>query len=358
MNDSQIFNTINQSIKALCAFERSQERKDFGDWEGRFLKEMDRLIDPDFNVRPDHLKHFRGRQIFVADRPSAPLKGYYNPSPIYYQFKRMVNAFLGTQRGGIREALDAYDVIVAEDFLHYLKKYPTPDIGSPLKIEHDGYYFTNRYIRHIYLLGMFNRHLESKVPKSSVCMDIGSSYGIFSSLIKQEYPQTHHVLVDLSGQLILAHYYLAKLFPQAKIAGFKEVIDAKVIDKAWIEQYDFVLVPTSLYSKLSPKAVDLVTNFVSLSEMSRHWFMTYVHSPVFESAPFLFTVNRYDAYPTYANDVTVLDYPLKEYEQIFMRTCPFIQHYYVADKFFWYKRVNYPSQFFQFIGYKGNTSVK
>lgn len=350
----EIFDSINLSIKALCAFERAQERKDFGDWEGRFLKEMDRLVDSGFNVRPEHLTHFRGRQIFVADRPSAPFKGFYSSSPVYYNVKRFMNFFLGTQRGGIREALDAYDVIKKEDFLHYLNKYPTPDIGTPLKIEHDGFYFTNRYIRHIYLLGMYARYIEPRVSKRAVCMDIGSSYGIFSTLIKQEYPQTHQVLVDLSGQLILAHYYLAKLFPDAKIAGFKEVIEAKVIDKAWIEQYDFVLVPTSLYSKIAANAVDVITNFASLSEMSRHWFMAYVNSPVFKTASVFFTVNRYDAYPTYANDVTVLDYPLKEYEQLLMRTCPFLQHYYVADYFFGYKQVNYPSQFFQFIGFKGN----
>ena len=237
-----------------------------------------------------------------------------------------------------------------EDFLHYLKKYPTPDIGRPLKISHKGHFFTNRYIRHIYLLGMFKRHLSDKFSASSILMDIGSSYGIFSSVIKQEYRQTRHILVDLSGQLILAHYYLMKLFPQAKIAGFKEVVEAKRIDKEWIQQYDFVLVPTSLYSKLCSGSVDLVTNFISLSEMSRHWFFTYVNSDVVSSAPYLFTVNRYDAYPTYANDITVLDYPLKAYEKIYMRTCPFLRHYYVQKFYVGYCQVNYPSEFFQFIG--------
>ena len=350
MSDQAIFDSINQSLKSLRGYEKSIEREGFGDWEGRFLKEMEKLIDADFNVKPQHLENFRGRQLFVADRPSALLKGFYSDHPAYFSFKAFLNLFLGTQRGGIREALDTYEVIEQEGFLPLLGKYPTPDIGRPLKINHHGYSFTNRYIRHIYLLGMLNRHLANQLPANPVLMDIGSSYGIFSSLVKQEHPQSHHVLVDLSGQLILAHYYLMKLFPKARIAGFKEVLEAKRIDKSWIQQYDFVLVPTSLYSKLSVGTIDLVTNFISLSEMSRHWFYTYVNSDAFASAPYIFTVNRYDAYPTYANNITVLDYPLKAYEPIYMRTCPFLHYYYVKKMYFWYKQVNYPSQFFQFLG--------
>lgn len=350
MTQSSIFQDINASVKALFAYERNVQRNDFGDWEARFLKEMNKLIDDQINVRPENLIHFRGKQLFVADRPSAVLKGFYSPAPWYYALKTVVNHCSGTQRGGIREALDAFDVIEKEGFLPLLRKYPTTDIGNPLKINHHGYLFTNRYIRHIYLLGMYQRHLAQHLPSSAVVMDIGSSYGIFSSLIKQEFSGTHHVLVDLSGQLILAHYYLKSLFPKAKIAGFKEVAEAKVIDKAWIQQFDFVLLPTSMYSKLQAKSVDLVTNFVSLAEMSRYWFFEYINSDVFTTASFLFTINRYDSFGTYTNDLTVLDYPLQQYEKLFMRTCPFLRHYYVQQCFIGYSKVNYPSEFFQFIG--------
>ena len=93
--------------------------------------------------------------------------------------RSFLNIFLGGQRGGIREALDAYDVVVEEEFLTLLRKYPTPDFGRPLKIKHDGFLFTNRYIRHIYLLSMFKRHLAEKLAAKAVMLDIGSSYSIF-----------------------------------------------------------------------------------------------------------------------------------------------------------------------------------
>ncbi len=127
-------------------------------------------------------------------------------------------------------------------------------------------------------------------------------------------------------------------------------ISLEKIDKNFIEQFDFVLVPTSMYGKLTEFSVDVVSNFASFSEMSRAWFDLYMQSRVFKTAPFVYLVNRYDAYPTYDNKVTVLDYPLKEYEAIHMRNCPLFKNHYRGVGFFWYEAVRYPSEFFEFIG--------
>ena len=350
MEQDDLILQIEASVKFLVEYEKEMKRPDYGDWEDRFLRETDKLIDRNLRIRKDNLLNFRGRQIFVADRPRACIRGFYNSSMLYYEVKKIINLIMGHPRGGIREAFDAFEVLDAMDFLGLLKKYPNPDIGRPLNIEHKGYCFTNRYIRHVYLLGLFKQYLEKEVGEDSIFLDIGSSYGIFSSLVKQEIPKSHHVLVDMPGQLILAHFYLGLLFPEAKIAGFKEVGNANKIDKDLIRKFDFLLLPTSMYDKLTAHSVDVVTNFISLSEMSRHWFDTYINSGVFKTAPFLYTVNRYDAYPTYHNNITILDYPLSDYKTMYMRTCPFLRYYYQGFLLFWYKRINYPSQFFQFIG--------
>jgi len=355
MNESKMIKEIESSVKFLTEYEKNKSRESFGDWEARFSRETQKLFDKNLNVCVRNLRNFRGKQIFVADRPSVCLKSFYSKSKLYYSLKKLLNLFLGTQRGGIREALDAFDVVEEMGFLKLLKKYPSPNIGNPLNIMYKGYVFTNRYVRHIYLLGIFKNYLEKNLSDDFITLDIGSSYGVFSSLVKQEFKKSHHVLVDMPGQLVLAQYYLSNLFPEAKIAGFKEVGEAKGgVDREFIKKYDFVLLPTSMYDLIKANSVDLVTNFISLSEMSRKWFNIYIQSEVFTTAPFLFTVNRYDAYPTYESNITILDYPLKDYEVIYMRNCPFLLNYYVKVLLFGYKRVNYPSQFFQFIGRKGD----
>ena len=352
--NKEIIREIEESIKSLFEQEKNDERINFGDWESRFLKETNKLIDNNLKIKSNNLVNFRGKQIFVADRPKAYIKSFYNSSPIYYNIKRILDKIVGSERGSIQEAIDSFCAVKEAGFVDLLKKYPSPNVGHPLNFKYKGYVFTNRYIRHIYLLGLLKKYLSNELNGDSTFLDIGSSYGIFSSLVKQEISTSRHILVDMSGQLILAHYYLSQLFPGKKIAGFKEVYEAKEIDRDFIKRFDFILIPTSMFDKLVGNTIDVVTNFISLSEMSREWFDAYINSDVFKTAKFLYTVNRYDAYPTYQNDITILDYPLREYETIYMRTCPFLKYYYKGKNMFWYKPVRYPSEFFQFIGKNKN----
>ncbi len=349
MRDDKIFREIEENISAFMKGANSS-MPDYGDWHDRFLKETDKLLDKNLKIKGNNLRNFRGMQIFVADRPNARLKHIYHSSKAYYMLKRFLNFFIGSARGGIYEAMDTFRHVKVFDFLGLLQKYPNPDIGNPLQIRYKGYRFTNRYIRHIYLLGMFKRYLAPRVGERPVVLDIGSSYGIFSSLIKQELPESSHILVDMPGQLMLAHYYLATLLPEAKIAGFKEVTAAADIDRNFTRKYDFVLVPTDMYLKIKADSVDVITNFSSFSEMKREWFDIYMASPAFKSAVYLFTINRYDAYPTYSNDITVLDYPFNDYDKILMRTCPFLKNCYHGRFLFLCVKKRYPSELFQFIG--------
>ncbi len=256
----------------------------------------------------------------------------------------------GNGRGGLRYVKDYFQVVEEMGYLDLLKKYPNPDVGNPLSVVRDGMRFTVRYLRHIYFLGTFKKYLQDKVSDEFTLLDLGCSYSIFSSLIKQEFSKSRHILVDLPGQLVLAHYYLGKVFPNARIAGFKEVSRAKVIDAEFIKKYDFILVPPSMYQKIAGRTVDVYCNFLSLTEMPRHWFDYYLQSDLFKTAKFFYSVNRYDGHPTYQDGLTVLDYPLDDFEKIFMRTWPLNKCFYKPFMIFGYKPVNFPSQLFQFIG--------
>jgi len=351
LKQSHLINQIELATEYVYNYEKAITSYDFCSWwEERFRKETDKLINADNKIVVENLVNFRGKQLFVSDRPSAKLKSFYSNHKLYYCLIKVVNLVFGRKRGSIQEALDTFEVVEKMGFLELLKKYPSPDIGHPLNINYKGYTFTNRYIRHIYNLGLFKQYLKDKVDDDFVALDIGSSYGLFSSMMKHEMHKSHHVLVDMPGPLTLAYYYLACLFPDAKLAGFDVVGRERRIDRNFIKKYDFVFVPISMYDKLTAHSVDLVTNFSSLSEMSKNWFDKYIQSEVFKTSPFFFTINRYDAYPTFRDNITILDYPLGDFETIYMRTCPFLLYYYKGFLLFWYKRVNYPSSLFQFIG--------
>ena len=350
MEQAKLISTLEEDVKYLIEHEKKVQQLHFGFWEKQLREDTEKLFDKDLKIKVQNLAHFRGKQIFLSDYPRTYLRSFYSTSKFYSLFLNVISLIVGNHRAKIRETFDSLKEVEDAGFIDILKQYPNPNIGAPRQIKHRGFTFTWRYLRHIYFLGIFRQQLRKQLESNAILLDIGSGYGIFSSLIKQDMPKSHNVLVDLPGQLILAHYYLSQLMPEAKIAGFKEVSQVEKIDKSFIEQFDFVLVPTSMYGKLTEHSVDVVSNFASFSEMSREWFDLYMQSGVFKTAPFVYLVNRYDAYPTYYNNITVLDYPLKEYEAIHMRNCPLFKNHYRGVKFFWYEAVRYPSEFFEFIG--------
>ena len=351
MDEQVLFDQIEAAIKIWIDNEISRKKDNFGDWESRSIEEPKRFLDSNHTLRREVLRNFRGRHIFVSDRPYACIRHFYSDRRWYSQFIQLLNTISGKRRGGTQEAMDIFHFIEKTDDSILLKKYPSSRIGNPLLIKKSGYEFTFRYLRNIYQLGIFSKFLKPRLDESAIVLDIGSSYGIFSGLVKKEMPKSCQVLVDLPGQLILAHYYLGRLFPEARIADFKTCHHAKVIDRAFLKQYDFVLVPTFLFHKLAAYSVDVVTNFVSFMEMSREWFFRYIDSEVFKSAPYVLTVNRYDSRPTYTNNLTFLDFPFSDFDPINVQTAPYIKYHYDKPRFFFfYDRVPYPSQFFQFVG--------
>ncbi|MBF0155162.1 MAG: putative sugar O-methyltransferase [Magnetococcales bacterium] len=349
--DQKLKADIEASYRFLKEYEENLNRNSYGDWEARFHSETERLVDKlTGQLRVESFENFRGNPVFVADRPNARFRSFHSTDPLYrFLLREVLYRIHGDRRGHVQEMLDVFNTVAEMGFLDLLKKYPSPQVGNPLNWNHQGYSLTNRYVRHIFNLGMFKKYLEKQLPTDYVHLDLGSAYGPFSGVLKMDNPNGHHVLVDLPGQLLMAHYYLASLFPNARIADFATVGKAGRIDAAFIKQYDFVLLPTTLYDRLVG-GIDLVSNFASLSEMGREWFEQYIRSEPFKKAPFLFTMNRYDAYPTYSNDITILDYPLQDYQKIFMRTCPFVKQYYAGFLYFFKKTVRYPSEFFLFIG--------
>jgi putative sugar O-methyltransferase len=345
---------LEESIQVMKENDLKTKQSDVGDWEG-FQKEFIAVVDKAGRLIDKNLQSFRGLSIGVWDEPRVTIRNFHFDSSLWRMFLRILYVLRGRKRGAVKEAHITFRVLEEKGYLHLLEKYPNPSVGKPFNINYRGYRFTNRYLRQIYLVGMFNEHVAPLLPEDPIIMDIGASYGLFSSLVKQEHPKSRHVLVDMPIPLLIAHYYLQTLFPSAKIAGFKEVANIEKIDRKFIESYDFVLLPISMYEKLEGESVDLVTNFVSFAEMSPEWFWRYFDSAPVLTAPLLFTVNRYDSHPTYSNNFTVLDYPLDRYEAIYMRKFPILLWCFKSYAFFGCRKARYPSEFFQFVGRQSNS---
>ncbi len=349
--NKKLMSELSLSLDFVFANGRDNSNKeDYGDWDFRSYDEIKKILNNNGDIDYDKIRRFIRDGIYVSDRPSARIKGYTVQNYWFDILIRVLIIMTGYKRNGVNEAKLTFNILEQLGMLELLDEYPMPSTGTPFFIKYKGYKFTNRYLRHIYFLSIFKEHLSEKLKESPIFLDIGSSYGAFSYLLKKDIPKSHHILVELPGQLILTHFYLRSEFPNAKIATIKKVDELQKLDTKTIRQFDFVLLSTTMYQKLETMDIDVVTNFVSLAEMPKKWFDTYVNSVPFKTAKYLYTANRYDSYPTYNNNITILDYPFSYYKKIIFKTLPILKIYFVPFLIFFTRRVRYPSELFIFIG--------
>lgn len=268
-------------------------------WQRQLTNEPRRFIRDNGTIDEEALRDFRRLQIFVPDTPA------WDPQTLDLR-----SLFGGGRRGDRRMLKEALAIVRSSASEPLLRKYPSPPIGDPYVFTDDGYVYTYRWLKHIWSLGLVREVLSARLPQRFVALDVGSSYGIFSGLVKHEWPTSHHVLVDFPEQLLLAHYFLGRWHPGCRIAGMAEVAGQAKLTREWLTQFDFVLVPVSCFGALAAGSADLVSNCASFGEMSRTCFKTYIDSDPVTTARYLFLVNRIQSAPTYDTDLTILDYPL------------------------------------------------
>jgi len=289
------------------------------------------------------MRNFRRYMIYADDSPQK--------SPSRLNLKALLMGRARGEREVLRRCLSK---LKDRNFHHLLLKYPCHPAGNPHVFRHAGYLYTHRWFRHIFFLGLMKRVLGNKLNKNFISLDIGSGYGIFSSLVYQEYPGSRHVLVDLPEQLLLARYFLSMCVPDAKIAGVKEISHENSISRDFLEKYDFVLMPNTFYENISPGSVDLITSFASLGELKRSIFDYYVQSPVFQKATYFFTANPVQSSLWFKDtDLTILDYPIWDSsKKLHFRVSPaFSYNYgYPKSRFFFSYEIQPFWTFFEYIG--------
>lgn len=340
--EKELIKTIEENLKLQYEESRKIGPGDLDKkWDFLTSSEPGKFINSDMTLKTEVLENFRKLSIFIPDSPGntlLPLKW----NPAYY--------IHGGMRGEIRFLKEFYYLLKETGNLDLLVKHPVSEVGNPNLFSYKGYCYTARWVRHILFLGVFKKMLESRLDRSFVCLDIGSSYGIFSNLLKRECLSSHHILLDFPEQLVLAHYFLGCNFPKAKIASYKEVCNMNSIDRKFISKYDFILIPWFLYKKLGHESVDLVSNFASLGEMKREWFDYYLKAEPFLSAKYFFTANRFQSFPEYDTDITILDYPLLDFKKLHFRISQYFSHIYRVKNLFWNEKYYFSSQYFEFIG--------
>ena len=344
-----IIDELEEHQKAFFEFMKENNLK----FDTFFKTWSDKIIDK-MRQNPNILRDFRRLNLTLGDSPS-----------LHKGLKKIIfnlssNTFLKRFHPQVSNLEDAYDFAEKENLLKNMKKFPLPLTGNVKYYKKNNILFTHKWIRHHWLLKLFDKNLAGDNSISTI-LDIGSNYGLFECLIKKKYPKKKFILVDFPEKLAAAKFFLNKEFPGSKFLSFKDIKEIEILDKTTINNYDFVLLPVFFINKLAKNSANLLCNFASFNEMENWWFNYYLESNVVKSIDYIFTLNRVNK-PKYDQEskdssISILDFKLETFQKIHFNICQLYKSNYEANKIlgipFFSKQV-FHQPVFEFIGKKIN----
>jgi putative sugar O-methyltransferase len=329
-----IFEKINSDYEFINSL-RSKTKDKSDLWEQRLFKWISKLVTSN-KIDPDKISKFRATSALLSEVPRNPYSNTVILKRIY-KFLRF--------SGYKKTCFHNYEKLRDEPGLMWDN---FNDIGNPLYFESDGKKFNERFLRHLRTTNLVEKHIDLK--KDAIIVDIGGGYGQFLTMLNSKNPFASKILVDFPEQLLIASYYIRKTYPDAKINMIKDCYEDNFCIKKMVTKNDFLLIPTDKVFLLNELKVDLVCNFSSLGEMSKENFLSYMTSPLIKNTKYFFTINRLDSFPTYSNNISILDYDLKRFKTIHHDTSPIWDYYFSSFSPFLIRKHAFKSRNFEFIG--------
>lgn len=314
-----------------------KKRKFENVWEKRRKNFNNIVIGSNDNINKEFFINFRShKKKFIAENPSVKINNFFKRLLYSHQIK--YNEFMYWKMIGANKELKKT-----------IKNYKLDKIGNPGYCNIDGNKISERFLRHCHFFNLFEKNISLK--KINYITDIGGGYGSFTRLMHKKYKKHKVIIVDLPEQLLLAKYYLSSNFPKSRISNLIDSYKATKIDKNFLDKFEIVLVPNTEFEKIKINyKKNLVVNFNSFGEIDKKSFNIYFKSDLLKKSKYLFSVNRIDSFPTYNNNITIVDYQFDDYKKIHFDISPVWDFYFVKAFYIFTQRKFYSSRVVEFIG--------
>lgn len=208
--------------------------------------------------------------------------------------------------------LDDFNVIRELEFDEILQEFPVESTPYVRDIfYYRGYNFNSRHLRYVYLCGQIKRFGLLSNSHDSIHLDIGNFYGGLQVLLKKQFPAVTFINVELPHQLYRSFIFQSQMYPGTRnVVGLQEF---RIFRQLYADESAFVYILPGDYEALSHICkVNLLTNYLSLGEMSRENFDAYLESKTTQNAEKIHFVNRFVSSPgldpTHNGNMTVFDY--------------------------------------------------
>ncbi len=166
--------------------------------------------------------------------------------------------------------------------------------GNNLTFQYRGKRLSEKIIFHSIVVSDILKVIRFSHRQRSVILDIGSSYGALSRILKYYTPNSCHILLDLPETLILTSYFIKYNFPDAKIALLDDIEDSLDSFSRLSDEYDFIIIPPAILNYIDSKTVDLVINSASMAFMQESYLNFYLESidRVLRDGGYFYSLNR------------------------------------------------------------------
>lgn len=138
-----------------------------------------------------------------------------------------------------------------------------PQVGNPYGIKVDGHLINADCFRHFYRAQWFDL-LLTQIHRPVVA-EIGGGFGLFAYYWLKQKGKPCYINFDLPENLLISSYYLSMLFPEKEILLYYG--NEMPLSPGVFQEFDIIMMPNYMVTKLIPQSVDLFLNTVSFSEM-------------------------------------------------------------------------------------------
>lgn len=160
--------------------------------------------------------------------------------------------------------------------------------GKNICLNYRGLRINYRVLRYAYYASQIRKYSGLDRYKKNIFIDIGGGYGGLARFLKNLYPNSTFIIVELPELNLLSNYFLKTSFPDKKIVTDFEI---DIAEENELKDNDFILMCPSSLKKLKSNSVDLAINTTSLGEMTDDMQNYYIQNIERTSKGF-YSVNR------------------------------------------------------------------
>lgn len=210
--------------------------------------------------------------------------------------------------------------IKTRDTLHLLEKIEEPALGKADTYSVQGKRISHDLLQSLDELYSIYPYIKTK-NKHIITAELGAGYGRLGYVFLHAIPKSTYIIIDLPGSLIIAQYYLKRIFPKEKILTFQQSSKMEKLDRKTLSKYKLVFISPWQLPTIKNKALDIFINIYSFQEMTSEQIKNYFELINVKCAGLFYTKQSYKAEnPKDQISIHLEDYPVnKKWKNVYVK---------------------------------------